>query len=98
LVGSLQRHGLSSAEIKQVTVVPSPPASALHVFRLKRVDTPILCDVYRDRALPDGGLHRLLSDYELFGALTTGSSTCDCPDPATAAEITMTVYQPVEEK
>jgi ABC-type nitrate/sulfonate/bicarbonate transport system substrate-binding protein len=69
----LQRHGFSPAEIKQVTLVPMPPASAEHVLRLKQVDAAILSDVYRDKAMAAGGLDLLLTDYELFGALTTGS-------------------------
>jgi ABC-type nitrate/sulfonate/bicarbonate transport system substrate-binding protein len=69
----LQRRGLSQAEIQQVTLVPMPPASAEHVLRLKQVDGAILSDVYRDKAVATGGLDLLLSDYELFGALTTGS-------------------------
>jgi ABC-type nitrate/sulfonate/bicarbonate transport system substrate-binding protein len=69
----LQRHGLSPAEIKQVTLVPMPPASAEHALRLRQVDAAILSDVYRDKAMAVGGLDLLLTDYELFGALTTSS-------------------------
>jgi ABC-type nitrate/sulfonate/bicarbonate transport system substrate-binding protein len=69
----LQRHGLRPDEIKQVTLVPMPPASAEHVLRLKQVDAAILSDVYRDKAIAAGGLDLLLTDYELFGALTTSS-------------------------
>jgi ABC-type nitrate/sulfonate/bicarbonate transport system substrate-binding protein len=69
----LQRRGLRPDEIKQVTLVPMPPASAEHVLRLKQVDAAILSDVYRDKAIAVGGLDLLLTDYELFGALTTGS-------------------------
>lgn len=69
----LQRAGLSPAEIEQVTLVPMPPASAEHVLRLKQVDAAILSDVYRDQAITVGGIDLLLSDYALFGALTTGS-------------------------
>jgi ABC-type nitrate/sulfonate/bicarbonate transport system substrate-binding protein len=69
----LQRYGLTPAEIKQVMLVPMPPASAEHVLRLKQVDAAILSDVYRDKALATGGLDLLVADYELFGALTTGS-------------------------
>jgi len=69
----LQRHGLSPAEIKQVTLVPMPPASAEHVLRLQQVDAAILSDIYRDKAMATGGLDLLLTDYQLFGALTTGS-------------------------
>ncbi|HTT79036.1 MAG TPA: ABC transporter substrate-binding protein [Stellaceae bacterium] len=69
----LQRHGLSQAEIGQVTLVPMPPASAEHVLRLKQVDAAILGDVYRDKAMATGGLDLLFNDYQLFGALTTGS-------------------------
>jgi ABC-type nitrate/sulfonate/bicarbonate transport system substrate-binding protein len=69
----LQRAGLSPAEIKEVMLVPMPPASAEHVLRLKEVDAAILPDVYRDKALATGGIDLLVSDYALFGALTTGS-------------------------
>jgi ABC-type nitrate/sulfonate/bicarbonate transport system substrate-binding protein len=69
----LQRWGLTPAEIKQVTLVPMPPASAEHVLRLEQVDAAILSDVFRDKAMATGGLDLLLTDYELFGALTTGS-------------------------
>ena len=69
----LQRYGLTPAEIKQVTLVPMPPASAEHVLRLKQVDAAIPSDVFRDKAMATGGLDLLLTDYELFGALTTGS-------------------------
>jgi ABC-type nitrate/sulfonate/bicarbonate transport system substrate-binding protein len=69
----LQRHVLRPDEIKQVTLVPMPPASAEHVLRLKQVGAAILSDVYRDKAIAAGGLDLLLTDYELFGALTTSS-------------------------
>jgi ABC-type nitrate/sulfonate/bicarbonate transport system substrate-binding protein len=69
----LQRSGLSPAEIKDVTLVPMPPASAEHVLRLRQVDAAILSDVYRDKATAVGGIDRLLTDYALFGALTTSS-------------------------
>ena len=69
----LQRHGLHPDEINQVTLVPMPPASAEHVLRLEQVNAAILSDVYRDKAMATGGLDLLLTDYELFGALTTGS-------------------------
>jgi ABC-type nitrate/sulfonate/bicarbonate transport system substrate-binding protein len=69
----LQRSGLSPAEIKAVTLMPMPLASAEHVLRLEQVDAAILSDVYRDKAMALGGIDLLLSDYALFGALTTGS-------------------------
>jgi ABC-type nitrate/sulfonate/bicarbonate transport system substrate-binding protein len=69
----LQRNGFTGAEIKEVTLAPMPPASAEHLLRLRQVDAAILSDVYRDKAIAAGGIDRLLTDYALFGALTTSS-------------------------
>jgi ABC-type nitrate/sulfonate/bicarbonate transport system substrate-binding protein len=69
----LLRAGLSPAEIKQVTLVPMPQASAEPVLRLKHVDAAVLADVFREKAVAAGGLDLLLSDYELLGNLTSGS-------------------------
>jgi ABC-type nitrate/sulfonate/bicarbonate transport system substrate-binding protein len=69
----LQRGGLSPTEIKQVTLVPMPQASTEPVLRLKQVDAAVLADVFREKAVAAGGLDLLLSDYELFGMLTSGS-------------------------
>ena len=69
----LQRAGVSPAEIKQVTLVPMPQAGTEPALRLKQVDAAVLADVFREKAVATGGLDLLLSDYELFGTLTSGS-------------------------
>jgi ABC-type nitrate/sulfonate/bicarbonate transport system substrate-binding protein len=69
----LKRGGLAPGEIKQVTLVAIPQASAEQTLRLKQVDAAVLADVFREKAVAAGGLELLLSDYELFGTFTSGA-------------------------
>ncbi|WP_437969408.1 ABC transporter substrate-binding protein [Sorangium sp. So ce260] len=69
----LSRHGLTSAEIAQVTLVVLPPVSAEQALRQGQVDVAVLGDILRDKALERGGVRALFSDHELFGEFTAGS-------------------------
>lgn len=69
----LSRHGLTSAEIAQVTLVVLPPVSAEQALRQGQVDVAVLGDILRDKALERGGIRPLFSDHELFGEFTAGS-------------------------
>jgi len=69
----LGRAGLTKAEIDQVTLVVVPPVSGEQALRQKQVDVSVLMGILRDRALERGGIHKLFSDYDLFGKLTAGS-------------------------
>jgi ABC-type nitrate/sulfonate/bicarbonate transport system substrate-binding protein len=50
-----------------------PPVNGEQILRQRQVDVAALGDIYRDRAIENGGLRPVFSDYELFGAFTAGS-------------------------
>jgi ABC-type nitrate/sulfonate/bicarbonate transport system substrate-binding protein len=69
----LARNGLSKAEVDQVTLVVVPPVSGEQSLRQGQVEVTTLQGLLRDKALERGGLRKLFSDHELFGAFTAGS-------------------------
>ena len=69
----LTRGGLSKAEADQVQMVVLPPVNGEQALRSGQVDVATLQSVLRDKALERGGLRKLFSDYELFGAFTAGT-------------------------
>jgi ABC-type nitrate/sulfonate/bicarbonate transport system substrate-binding protein len=68
----LHKNGLSTAEIKQVQLVVLPPINTETAIRQGQVDVGVLGSVLQDHAVAAGGLRRLFSDYELFGAFNGG--------------------------
>ena len=69
----LFRANLTKADTEQVTLVVIPPVNGEQVLRQRQVDVAILGDIYRDRAVENGGLRSIVSDYEMFGKFTAGS-------------------------
>lgn len=69
----LFRANLSKADTQQVTLVVIPPVNGEQVLRQRQVDVAVLGDIYRDRAVENGGLRSVVSDYEMFGKFTAGS-------------------------
>jgi ABC-type nitrate/sulfonate/bicarbonate transport system substrate-binding protein len=69
----LFRAQLSKQATQQVTLVVIPPVNGEQVLRQGQVDVAVLGDIYRDRAMENGGLRSVCSDYELFGQFTAGS-------------------------
>ncbi|TVX84265.1 ABC transporter substrate-binding protein [Peribacillus simplex] len=69
----LKQNGLTDDEIKQVTLVVVPPGNAEQTLRQKQIDVVALNGAARDRALDNGGLSKVFSDYDLFGTFTAGS-------------------------
>jgi ABC-type nitrate/sulfonate/bicarbonate transport system substrate-binding protein len=69
----LFRSQLEKADTQQVTLVVIPPVNGEQVLRQGQVDVAVLGDIYRDRAIENGGLRSVTSDYELFGEFTAGS-------------------------
>lgn len=69
----LTRGGLGAEEIKQVTLVVTPPANAEQALRHGQVDIATLGGIMRDRALERGHIRPLFSDLELYGSFTAGS-------------------------
>jgi len=69
----LFRANLTKADTQQVTLVVIPPVNGEQVLRQRQVDVAVLGDIYRDRAVENGGLRSVVSDYEMFGKFTAGS-------------------------
>jgi ABC-type nitrate/sulfonate/bicarbonate transport system substrate-binding protein len=69
----LTRNGLSDADIKKVTEVVVPPVNTEQALRADQIDVAVLGGVLRDKALARGGIHPLLTDYDLLGRFTAGS-------------------------
>ncbi|MBY0098376.1 ABC transporter substrate-binding protein [Mesobacillus maritimus] len=69
----LRQNGLTDEEIKQVTIVVVPPANTEQSLRQNQIDVAVLGGMLRDRALEKGGIRKVFSDYDLFGAFTAGS-------------------------
>ncbi|WP_412762403.1 ABC transporter substrate-binding protein [Peribacillus simplex] len=69
----LKQNGLTDDEIKQVTLVVVPTGNGEQTLRQKQIDVVALNGAARDRALDNGGLSKVFSDYDLFGTFTAGS-------------------------
>ncbi len=69
----LFRGQLTSDDTRQVTLVVVPPVNGEQILRQRQVDVAALGDIYRDRAIENGGIRAVFSDYQLFGAFTAGS-------------------------
>lgn len=70
----LRRGGLSKEEVKQVTMVVTPPVNAEQSLRLGLVEVAALSGVMRDRAIERGGIRPLFSDLGLFGHFTSATT------------------------
>jgi ABC-type nitrate/sulfonate/bicarbonate transport system substrate-binding protein len=69
----LHRNGLSADEAKQVELIVLPPVNTEQGLRQKQVDVATFSNILRDKALERGGIRKLFSDYDLYGAFTAGS-------------------------
>ncbi|WP_346535631.1 ABC transporter substrate-binding protein [Micromonospora sp. DPT] len=69
----LARNGLSPAEIAQVELVAIPPVNSEQSLRQRQIDVAVLGGVIRDKAVANGGVRTVFTDYELLGAFSGGS-------------------------
>ncbi|MEU5790713.1 ABC transporter substrate-binding protein [Micromonospora purpureochromogenes] len=69
----LARNGLSPAEIGQVELVAIPPVNSEQSLRQRQIDVAVLGGVIRDKAVANGGVRTIFTDYELLGAFSGGS-------------------------
>lgn len=69
----LTRGGLTEAEIAQVTLLALPPANSEQALRSGKVDAVHFLWAMRDLALERGGIHPVVTDYELFGHFNAAS-------------------------
>jgi len=70
----LRRGGLTKQQVKQVTMVITPPINGEQSLRLGHVDVASLSGVLRDRALQRGGLRLLFTDRDLFGNFNSSTT------------------------
>ncbi|MCM0678833.1 ABC transporter substrate-binding protein [Micromonospora phytophila] len=69
----LSRGGLSAEEIKQVELVALPPVNTEQSLRQKQIDVAVLGGVIRDKAVANGGIRTIVTDFELLGAFSAGA-------------------------
>ncbi|MGG3641330.1 ABC transporter substrate-binding protein [Bacillus gobiensis] len=69
----LQQNGLSKKEISSITLVPVPLGNIEMALRHKQVDAALFGGIFRDKAIQRGGIHPLVTDYDIFGNFTAGS-------------------------
>ena len=70
----LTRGGLTRDEIKQVTLVVTPPINGEQILRQGGIDVAALSGILRDKALERGGIRALFTDRELFGDFNSSTS------------------------
>ncbi|UKA53257.1 ABC transporter substrate-binding protein [Arthrobacter sp. FW305-BF8] len=68
----LRKNGLSADEIKQVQLVVVPPNDTEEAIRRGQVDAGSLGSILQDRAVANGGLRSVFSDFDLFGTFAGG--------------------------
>ena len=73
LTDYLLRSGLTADDIKQITLVAAPPVSLAQTLRQGRIDATFLSDIVRDKAVEQGGLRPLMTDFEVYGPFSLAS-------------------------
>jgi ABC-type nitrate/sulfonate/bicarbonate transport system substrate-binding protein len=73
LTDYLLRSGLTADDIKQITLVAAPPVSLSQTLRQGRIDATFLSDIVRDKAVAQGGLRPLMTDFEVYGPFSLAS-------------------------
>ncbi|MEU1812932.1 ABC transporter substrate-binding protein [Micromonospora aurantiaca (nom. illeg.)] len=69
----LARGGLTAAEIGKVEPVALPPVNTEQSLRARQIDVAVLGGVIRDKAVANGGIRTVFTDYELLGPFSAGS-------------------------
>jgi ABC-type nitrate/sulfonate/bicarbonate transport system substrate-binding protein len=73
LTDFLIRNGFTRDDVKQVTLVAAPPMNLAQMLRQKQVDATFLSDIARVKAVEQGGIHSLMTDFETYGAFSLAS-------------------------
>lgn len=68
-----KRHGLSKAEIGKLEPLVVPPVNTEQSLRQHQIQVGVLGDVLRDKAVAEGGIRALFTDYRLLGAFSAGT-------------------------
>jgi ABC-type nitrate/sulfonate/bicarbonate transport system substrate-binding protein len=67
LIDHLLRNGLTAEDVKQITLVAAPAVSLAQTLWQGRIDATFLSDIFRDKADAQGGIHPLMTDFEVYG-------------------------------
>ena len=73
LTDYLLRSGLTAADVKEITPVAAPPVSLAQTLRQGRIDATFLSDIIRDKAVEQGGLRPLMTDFQVYGPFSLAS-------------------------
>jgi len=73
LTDYLLRNGLTRDEIKEATLVAGPPINLALLLRARQLDATFLQDIARDKALEQGGIRALATDFGEYGAASIAS-------------------------
>ncbi|MDT4914291.1 MAG: hypothetical protein QOC66_3419 [Pseudonocardiales bacterium] len=68
----LHKAGLSQQQVKKVQLVPLPPPNTESALRRGQIDVAGLSGQFQQRAVSDGGLRLVFSDYEEYGPFNGG--------------------------
>jgi ABC-type nitrate/sulfonate/bicarbonate transport system substrate-binding protein len=68
----LRRAGLNQAQVKKVQLVPLPPPNTESSLRRGQIDVAGLSGQFQQRAVADGGLRLVFSDYQEYGPFNGG--------------------------
>ncbi|WP_200215227.1 ABC transporter substrate-binding protein [Micromonospora coerulea] len=69
----LVKGGLTAEEIAKAELVALPPVNTEQSLRPRQIDVAVLGGVIRDKAIANGGIRPVFTDYELLGAFSAGS-------------------------
>jgi len=69
----LSRNGVSASDVKKVEPLVVPPVNTEQSLRAHQIDVGVLGGILRDKALADGGVSPLFTDYELLGSFSAGT-------------------------
>ncbi|MEU8827560.1 ABC transporter substrate-binding protein [Streptomyces sp. NPDC048636] len=69
----LKRHGLSKGDIGKVEPLVVPPVNTEQSLRQRQIQVGVLGDILRDKAVANGGIRPLFTDFQLLGAFSAGT-------------------------
>jgi ABC-type nitrate/sulfonate/bicarbonate transport system substrate-binding protein len=69
----LNRNGVTGGDVKKVEPLVVPPINTEQTLRARQIDVGVLGSILRDKALADGGIKALFTDYDLLGSFSAGT-------------------------
>ena len=69
----LGRNGVTGGDVKKVEPLVLPPVNTEQSLRAHQIDVGVLGGILRDKALADGGIKPLFTDFDLLGPFSAGT-------------------------